>query len=115
MKTLAPKSSSLTNMYWLVKREFWENRGGFLWAPVITGGVFLLLNLMGIVTGEVIGAQHGFHFLFNDRIHILDHTLDADEAAKAGMLMEVDGEVKGRFQEISAEILPGAVQLMVPA
>ena len=22
---------------WLIKREFWENRGGFFWAPVITG------------------------------------------------------------------------------
>jgi ABC-2 type transport system permease protein len=79
----------MKTFYWLVKREFWEHRGGFLWTPVIVGGVFLLLNLMGIVTGEVIGAQHGFHFLFNDRIHILDHTLDADEAAKAGMLMDM--------------------------
>ena len=36
------------NMYWLVKRELWEHRGGFFWAPVITGGIFLLLNIMGI-------------------------------------------------------------------
>ncbi|MBD8879712.1 hypothetical protein IHE49_04375 [Rhodanobacter sp. 7MK24] len=79
----------MKTFYWLVKREFWEHRGGFLWAPVITGGVFLLLNLMGIIGGEVIGAQHGFHFLFNDRIHILDHALTAEEAAKAGAFMDV--------------------------
>lgn len=79
----------MKTFYWLVKREFWEHRGGFLWAPVITGGVFLLLNLMGIISGEVIGAQHGFNFLFNDRIHILDHALSADEAAKAGALMDM--------------------------
>ena len=47
----------MKTFYWLMKREFWEHRGGFLWAPVITGGVFLLLNLMGIVTGEVMGGQ----------------------------------------------------------
>jgi ABC-2 type transport system permease protein len=83
------KTPVLNEMYWLVKREFWEHRGGFLWAPVITGGIFLLLNLMGIVTGEVIGAQHGIHFLFNDRIHILDHTLSTDEIVKAGALMDM--------------------------
>lgn len=46
-------------VYWLVKREFWENRGSFLWAPVITGGVMLLLTLMGIITGEVFRMRNG--------------------------------------------------------
>lgn len=53
------KTSSANTLFWLVKREFWEHRGGFFWAPVITGGVFLLLNLMGIITGEVLGTSHG--------------------------------------------------------
>ena len=35
----------LNQLYWLVKREYWENRGGFLRAPLVTGGIFLLLNL----------------------------------------------------------------------
>lgn len=83
------KTPVLNEMYWLVKREFWEHRGGFLWTPVIVGGVFLLLNLMGIVASEVIGAQHGFHFMFNDNIHILDHALNADDAARAGALMDM--------------------------
>lgn len=38
-----------TNTFkWLLKREFWENRGGFLWAPVITGAIFLTMNLLGL-------------------------------------------------------------------
>jgi ABC-2 type transport system permease protein len=78
----------MKTFYWLVKREFWEHRGGFLWAPVITGGVFLLLNLMGIVGGEVIGAQHGFHFMFNDN-SLFNHPLSADEMAKAGAMMDM--------------------------
>ncbi len=46
---------------WLVKREFWEHRGGFLWAPVITGAVFTALYVMAIIAIEVVGAKHGFH------------------------------------------------------
>ncbi|RDS86467.1 hypothetical protein [Dyella psychrodurans] len=49
----------MKTLYWLVKREFWEHRGGFFWAPVITGVVFLILNLMGIVAGEMFGLHHG--------------------------------------------------------
>lgn len=41
----------LRKFKWLLKREYWENRGGFLWAPLIAGGVSLLLSLMAIVGG----------------------------------------------------------------
>jgi len=54
--------TSGTKLYWLLKRELWEHRGGFFWAPIITGGVFLLLNIMGIITAEVVGARHGINF-----------------------------------------------------
>jgi ABC-2 type transport system permease protein len=37
----------------LMQREFWEHKGGFFWAPLVAGGIFLLLALMGIVVGEV--------------------------------------------------------------
>ncbi|MBP6596052.1 MAG: hypothetical protein KA187_03510 [Arenimonas sp.] len=37
---------------WLLKREYWEHRGGFFWAPIITGGIFLVLSLMAVVAGE---------------------------------------------------------------
>ena len=51
------KTPAWKTMYWLVKREFWEHRGGFFWAPIITGGVFLLLNIMGIITAEVVARD----------------------------------------------------------
>ncbi|MDE2086983.1 MAG: hypothetical protein KGI63_07105 [Xanthomonadaceae bacterium] len=82
------KTPVLNEMYWLVKREFWEHRGGFLWTPVIVGGVFVLLNLMGIVTGEIIGAQHGIHFMFNNN-SLLNHPLSAEDMSKAGMMMDL--------------------------
>ena len=37
----------------LLQREYWEHRGGFLWAPVIAGGISLLLTGMMIVFGLV--------------------------------------------------------------
>jgi len=35
----------------LLKREFWENRGGFVWAPVITGAIATLFALIGAIGG----------------------------------------------------------------
>ncbi|MCI4567133.1 hypothetical protein [Lysobacter sp. CFH 32150] len=37
----------------LLKREFWEHKGGFFWAPLVAGGISILLTLMAIVVGEV--------------------------------------------------------------
>lgn len=37
----------------LLQREFWEHKGGFLWAPLVAGAIFLLLALMGIGVGEM--------------------------------------------------------------
>jgi ABC-2 type transport system permease protein len=42
---------------WLLRREFWENKGGFFWAPIIAGGVFLLLNLGGILIAETAASR----------------------------------------------------------
>ncbi|RZL06630.1 MAG: hypothetical protein EOP40_17345, partial [Rubrivivax sp.] len=37
----------------LLRREFWEHKGGFFWAPVWAGAISLLLTLMALVVGEV--------------------------------------------------------------
>ncbi|MBW3551439.1 MAG: hypothetical protein KY442_11745, partial [Proteobacteria bacterium] len=37
----------------LLKREYWEHKGGFLWAPLIAGGISLLLTLMAIVVALI--------------------------------------------------------------
>ncbi|GAB2570749.1 hypothetical protein ISP15_01985 [Dyella jejuensis] len=70
----------MKTLYWLIKREFWEHRGGFLWAPLITGGVFLLLNVMGIISGEVFGSRLGFNIGDRDgqnSLAAMIHSLDA--------------------------------------
>ena len=37
---------------WLVKREYWEHKGGFFWTPVWISGVMLLITVLGIVVAE---------------------------------------------------------------
>lgn len=37
---------------WLLRRELWEHRGGFFWAPVIASGIFLLFNMMAGGIGQ---------------------------------------------------------------
>lgn len=62
----APKHiSNATRLKWLLKREYWENRGGFLWAPLVAGGISLLLTLLAIVASLFVAkraaANGGLH------------------------------------------------------
>ena len=43
----------------LLQREYWEHKGGFLWAPLIAGGISLLLTGMMIVFGLVAARRAG--------------------------------------------------------
>lgn len=37
----------------LLKREFWEHRGGFLWAPLVTGAIAIVFSLFGAIAGSL--------------------------------------------------------------
>src|SRR3546814_8278445 len=43
----------------LLQREYWEHKGGFLWAPLIAGGISLLLTGMMTVFGVVAARRAG--------------------------------------------------------
>ncbi|MEO6155389.1 MAG: ABC-2 transporter permease [Thermomonas sp.] len=43
----------------LLKREFWEHKGGFLWAPIWAGAISMVLTLMALIFGEV-AARRAF-------------------------------------------------------
>jgi len=78
----------MKTFYWLVKREFWEHRGGFLWTPVIVGGLSLLLTLMSLVTGEVLGRRNNlFRFDGGDSIGLNGH-LDASMLDNVGGVLD---------------------------
>jgi ABC-2 type transport system permease protein len=78
----------MKTFYWLLKREFWEHRGGFLWAPIVTGGVFLVLNVMAIITAEVLSARHGVRIGGNDIQMMMQHA-DAGDWKQVGAAADV--------------------------
>lgn len=54
----APRTiSPLARFGWLLRREYWENRGGFLWAPLLAGAVSLLLTALTLVAALVFGRN----------------------------------------------------------
>src|SRR5512142_671169 len=79
----------MKTFYWLLKREFWEHRGGFLWAPIVTGGIFLVLNVMAIITAEVLSARHGVHFGGGADIQSMMRHADAGDLAQVGAAADV--------------------------
>ncbi|MEP7186509.1 MAG: hypothetical protein ABI767_11795 [Rhodanobacter sp.] len=78
----------MKTFYWLVKREFWEHRGGFFWAPVVTGAVFLLLNIMGIITAEVLGNSH-ISIGVNGGLQRVIADMDTGDLSKVGLALDV--------------------------
>jgi ABC-2 type transport system permease protein len=51
----------------LLRREFWEHKGGFLWAPLVAGGIFLLLSIMGFGVGEMAARRSSGNFDIDGR------------------------------------------------
>lgn len=43
---------------WLLKREYWENRGGFFWAPIVVGGIAVLFSTVASVAGAMIARDN---------------------------------------------------------
>lgn len=60
-------ASKGTAFKWLLKREFWENRGGFFWAPVVTGAIVSALTLIASIIGIVkVRSQLDFNISMGD-------------------------------------------------
>ena len=54
-------STAINNMKWLLKREFWENKGGVFWAPVVTGLAFLGLMIMAILVAVMTANRNNIN------------------------------------------------------
>ncbi len=81
----------------LLKREYWENKGGFFWLPVITGVVSFVLAVTGFIFAEIIARRAAANGgLFTDgevRINGIDlaaltQTLDPDKLQQLGQAID---------------------------
>jgi ABC-2 type transport system permease protein len=80
--------SPVNTFNWLIKREYWEHRGGFAWTPAIISLVFLAIMLLALVSAEFLARQNGIEI---NGIHLdqLRRQLGADEAEKLHAAMDV--------------------------
>ena len=91
MNAVTTRNHHTNSFKWLLKREFWENRGGFLWAPLLTGGIvsilFLILAVIGSIAGRNSAGADGF--VINEAPEKLSHVLGAfgDGMLLAGVLL----------------------------
>ena len=51
----------ISQLMWLVKREYWENRGGFLRAPFIIAAVIIGLSILSLIVGDVTAHRYGIN------------------------------------------------------
>ncbi len=72
----------------LLKREYWEHRGGFLWTPFWTMAVIMLLTLIGIVSAELRGVSDS-HIQFGVPLGELRQRLDASAIAKVANALDM--------------------------
>lgn len=65
--------SKASTFKWLLKREYWENRGGFLYAPLIAGAISLVMSLVGILFGLLAmnrAAKSGGIVIDNENVNV---------------------------------------------
>jgi ABC-2 type transport system permease protein len=78
----------MKTFYWLLKREFWEHRGGFLRAPLITGAIFLVLFIAGVSWLMMkISGVHGFT-VNGDEMDAMFAQASAGNMAHAGQMVD---------------------------
>ena len=68
----APIAHPTHKLRLLLRREFWEHKGGFLWAPIWAGAISLGLTLMALLVGEVMmrkAIAHG-DLQFNGQVMV---------------------------------------------
>lgn len=75
----------MSTLLWLVRREYWENRGGFLWAPFWAGASILLITALGIISAEVTGMTAQVHVGVSLQLLMADVTNEQLVAAGRGL------------------------------
>lgn len=73
-------SNPMQTFLWLLKREYWEHRGGFFWAPLIAGGVVVAIVLFSLAIAETTAARNGVN-LSGMNLNSISHNMTPDQIA----------------------------------
>ena len=71
----------------LLKREYWEHRGGFLWTPIWVTGVTLAITVLGLVTAEIFRSRANVSVGFS--LDMMRQHLEAKDYVDAGYGLDV--------------------------
>ncbi|WP_313919646.1 hypothetical protein [Tahibacter sp.] len=74
---------------WLLKREYWEHRGGFQWAPLIAAGIILLVVTIAVITGLSNAPLDGHALINGVRISDIAAALTPEQRLKIGAGLDV--------------------------
>ncbi len=80
----------MNTLKWLLKREYWEHKGGFFWAPVVVATLIAVLSIGSMLYGVAAGNDKGiFHMGGRDHVSLntaLSAVTEADKAEFAAGL-----------------------------
>jgi len=51
----------MNTMKWLLRREFWEHKGGFFWTPLVVSAIMTVVLAVSLAAAVTMGAQKGVH------------------------------------------------------
>lgn len=71
----------MNTMKWLVKREYWEHKGGFFWAPVVVGAIMTFFIAASLIAALALGSKHGMH-INGRQVESLSEVITAQEKAE---------------------------------
>ena len=74
---------------WLVKREYWEHRGGFFWTPFWITSAILILSMLGVAWSEVFGRSVASHVSFGIPWDQLSAQISSGDLVQAGQGLDV--------------------------
>ena len=66
---------------WLLKREFWEHKGGFFWTPAVVGAIVALGTAASVVAGLAFKGKHGLN-INGEQVTNLSNVVTPDDKAR---------------------------------
>lgn len=79
-QAVTKNSNPMQTFVWLLKREYWEHRGGFFWAPLIAGAVVVVIALFSVAIAETTAARNGVN-LGGMNLGTIAQNMTADQIA----------------------------------